>query len=559
MLKRLVFALLFLVPSVALAQVQQSGNVTSGHIVQWITTGVIGDAGSATAPATNPAPSSFGLINNAGPAYCVLSALTTVAYNRLCFGVGTSSHAFIQLDALGGATAQGLDLIINGNTLAISSTGALPACSTSLPGTVPATGGGTSLFLRADCQFATPAGGGNFTGPGSSTNKHFVQFSGATGTVGQDAGLTPTNATDTAVVMQHGAAVTSNCPKYNDTTGTLVDSGGTCGAPTAGTGLSYSGATLNLSVLPPPQGRLTLTSATPVMTSDVTAASTVYYDSYIGNQVPAYNGTAWVYYTITGDEISLALDSNSGHTGYQASGSLFDLFVGNNSGITLCTGPAWSSTTTRGTGAGTTQISKLNGVYTNTVSMTCRFGSATGNTFACGVNQCTYIGTMYATANGQSGMQFKPTAAGGGSNNVLGLYNAYNRVSITSIESDSTASWTYTSGTIRSANASTSNRINFIDGLQQSFLSGSYEIFISNSGSQGGIGIGVNSTSAQTGSFCSTGASSGTVLCTMRSAPLLGLNYFQALEDADSGSGTATFQTTSASNQRMSLILDIMM
>ena len=78
-------------------------------------------------------------------------------------------------------------------------------------------------------------------------------------------------------------------------------------------------------------GRLTLSSNTPVMTSDVTAATTIYYADYTSDLVPLYNGTTWSEYAL-GGQISLALDSASGHTGYQQSGNIFDLFLYNNSG-----------------------------------------------------------------------------------------------------------------------------------------------------------------------------------------------------------------------------------
>ena len=42
----------------------------------------------------------------------------------------------------------------------ITGGGGLPACSSSAAGLVPATGGGTTKFLRADCTFAAPPGGG---------------------------------------------------------------------------------------------------------------------------------------------------------------------------------------------------------------------------------------------------------------------------------------------------------------------------------------------------------------------------------------------------------------
>lgn len=56
------------------------------------------------------------------------------------------------------------------------------------------------------------------------TSGDFAVFNGTTGQI-KDAGYLPSNAALTNVVMQSGASVTGNAPKYNDTKGTLVDSG----------------------------------------------------------------------------------------------------------------------------------------------------------------------------------------------------------------------------------------------------------------------------------------------------------------------------------------------
>ncbi len=53
---------------------------------------------------------------------------------------------------------------------------------------------------------------------------HFANFSGTSGAIADD-GYLPTNAALTRVVMQSGASVVGNLPKYNDVTGTIVDSG----------------------------------------------------------------------------------------------------------------------------------------------------------------------------------------------------------------------------------------------------------------------------------------------------------------------------------------------
>jgi len=55
----------------------------------------------------------------------------------------------------------------------------------------------------------------------------------------------------------------------------------------------------------PPGGRLTLTSGTPVTTSDVTAATSVYYTPYVGNKISLYNGWEWIFHEFS--ELSLSL------------------------------------------------------------------------------------------------------------------------------------------------------------------------------------------------------------------------------------------------------------
>src|SRR3954470_19971400 len=57
-------------------------------------------------------------------------------------------------------------------------------------------------------------------------------------------------------------------------------------------------------------GRLTLTTATSITTTDVAGATTVYYTPHDNLFVPIYDGTNMTPTTITA-ELSLALDSNA--------------------------------------------------------------------------------------------------------------------------------------------------------------------------------------------------------------------------------------------------------
>jgi hypothetical protein len=312
------------------------------------------------------------------------------------------------------------------------------------------------------------------------------------------------------------------------------------------------------------QGRLTLTSNTPVMTADATAQGTVYYTPYIGNSVSVYNGSIFTLQTLS--QLSLTLDSNAAHTGYQQSGKLFDLFVAmNGANLVLGTGPAWSSNSARGTGAGTTELQMLQGIWTNKNSLSLKIDN-TGTNITVPANQATYVGTMRATADGQTGMQFTPSPAAGGNGSILGLYNAYNRIELNSISSDSTATWSYGTATWRKANNNSNNSISFVDGLQQSPFSSIYSVHAHIDSSTTPIpivGVGVNSTTTPSGvtngyTFTSTTSNNefqmiaGPVI----SSPLLGYNTVTALEY--SGTTTTTFKG-SYTNQSMQLSLNVSM
>src|SRR3989304_10545818 len=195
--------------------------------------------------------------------------------------------------------------------------------------------------------------------------------------------------------------------------------------------------------VPHPQGRLTMTSATPVISTGVTAGTAIYYALYNGNLVPIYNGTSMVPTEFT--ELTLSLVAS--HT----AGSIYDVFVWAESGVlTLGTGPAWTNATAgrggRGTGAGTTTLSPVKGLWTNAVAMTARNGSTT---YSVSANRATYVGSIHM--DGTNGQLSCLTAFG--QSRKFGVWNAYNRKPIVLLVGDSTASWAYTTATIRQSRA----------------------------------------------------------------------------------------------------------
>lgn len=292
----------------------------------------------------------------------------------------------------------------------------------------------------------------------------------------------------------------------------------------------------------PPQGRLTLTSGTPVMTGDVVATGTVYYAPYQGAYVPIFtqgSPGSWKSYNFS--QLTLTLDST-----YQTIGNVYDVYVFLNSGtVTIgVTTTSWSSSTSRSvpvvqTGAG---------IWVNGEVQDLNNGSTIYNP---AVYTATYLGSVYITVNGETTVNFKPAAAPGGTNNVIGIWNAYNRVRMSSLCSDSNTDWTYSTAAFEpldGANGNTKNRVTYLDGLGQSFVEGRVTTVAYNAVQGDGALIGVARDSTNgAGVIASTqSTTAGTAVGAHSFAavenfpPALGLHYLQATQDANNGT-TVTF------------------
>lgn len=323
--------------------------------------------------------------------------------------------------------------------------------------------------------------------------------------------------------------------------GTNVTLSGTCNSTTTisctinSTGGSGSGT------IGTPQGRLTLASGTPVMTVDEAAKSTIYYDCYRGNNVPYYTGSADNLDSIASCEVSLTMPTSG--TGVTNSAGVFDIWWVHGGANRICvatngSGGGWASdtggsTTARGTGY--SQVHNTRGYWTNVNSIADCYNGST-NYGSISADQGTYLGTIYTTAAGKTTVNFAPTAAVGGTASVVGLWNAYNRVSIVSVVNDSTTSYSYTTNTWREADNSGSNSIIWVDGLQQTSIDAISEW--GQTGSSIGptvTGINVDSTTAS-GNCASNYFSPGnvdvilTVMAECVATPYLGAHYLQEME-----------------------------
>lgn len=370
------------------------------------------------------------------------------------------------------------------------------------------TGSGTAAI--ADFS----AAGRSMAGAASATAQTALldAFTGDSGAGGVK-GLVPAPAT--------GDAAASKFLKADGTWAAPSGSGDLLAANNLSDVSNVSTARLNLGVAPDsPQGRLTLTTGTPVLTSTVSGATTIYYTPYRGQHVPLYDGTRWSMHDV-GGELSQATTDTTKSPAACTTDSNYDLFVWVDSGTYRCTrGPAWSSSTARGTGAGTTELEYVNGVLVNKIAITNGPAAQRG----------TYAGTIRTNASSQVDYIVGGTSAGGTAA-VIGVWNAYNRVVVPCGVSDSTSSWTYNSTTIRNMNNSAGNRVSMVRGLDEDGVIAVMNVTFSGGASGDyvpGIGIdGAVLTAAGYGSFGSLTAP-GSV--SYAGLPGLGWHYLQATE-----------------------------
>ncbi len=296
-----------------------------------------------------------------------------------------------------------------------------------------------------------------------------------------------------------------------------------------------------------PTGRLTLTTTTPILSSSVLAAATIFYTPYpglpgatapaVGLWVPSYNGTVTQMINL-GGEHSITLDSNSGHAGFHSLGGLFDVFW-DDVNQRLCTSAAWASTTAR-----TIALEYKNGFLTNAAGMATKFDTS-ATRFTVPRNRGLYLGTFVATANGQTGMDISPIPVVGGNNTILGLYNAYNKTPTLGICEDATTTWTYASATWRAANGSSLNAISWVDGLGDVMVDAEYSV-LAGSVVSTQVLVGINQNTAvgnpaHTAGTTTTANRFNQLDSRTMFNPLLGYNSIVAMESDAGGTNAATF------------------
>lgn len=467
----------------------------------------------------------------------------------ISFTADTKTGMFLSATGVLGLVANALGIKVNSEVYAVASAAVSAGGSNYAVGdTITETGG--TFVTPTVYTVATLSGSAvatvTVTVPGIYTVKPSSPVAqGSTSGVGTGATFTPTWNDPTSSDYKLGitdladAALWTKLGASSFVAGLMGKANGTDFA--SGIGSAALVAAVSASLPPIPQGYLTPSSQLAIITGDFPSATAIYYTPYIGNNVPIYNGSSFIFTPFT--ELTLTLVSN------HLASTLYDLFAINDSGtIRLVSGSAWNSSTagacSRGSGAGTTQLARTNGIWTNAVSMTGRYGAST-TTVA--VNRGTYVGSI--SIDGTAGQvscyrTYVPSAK-------WGIWNAYNRVPVYLKTGDGTASWNYTTNTFRPSNNSTANSLTVFQGLAEEVID--LQFLNSNENSTSAqitqSGIGWNSTSVAIGTVAQRTCGGATLSetggslfapCRYTQPPALGVNVATCLEKSGAA-GTTTW------------------
>lgn len=256
------------------------------------------------------------------------------------------------------------------------------------------------------------------------------------------------------------------------------------------------------------QGRLTLTSGTPVTTTDVSGVGVIYYTPYLGNQIALYANSRWEVLRFAETSITLTggahpLDTN------------FDLFAYNNNGALALESLAWTNATTRATA-----LTRQDGVLVKS-------GDATRR----------YLGT------------FRTTAAANTEDSEAKrfLWNFYNRVERSLRVNEDVNSWTYTTAVYRQANADAANQVGVVVGVAEVLLKVDVDAAGFNSGATATLSVAIGEDSTTTPASGQTmqplvGAANiaTPIRASLTKYPAVGYHFYAWLEQS-TAAGTSTW------------------
>jgi len=290
-----------------------------------------------------------------------------------------------------------------------------------------------------------------------------------------------------------------------------------------------------------PQGILTVqnNAFSPIPTADVTSSTAVYYFPFVGNWtwLALGNITGLTSYQFSAQTLAL--------TTAQAANQIYDIFMIRDAtaGVVIGTGPSWAAggggANSRGSGAGSTQIGRVQGVWVNSVAMNIVNGATT---YAVAAAAGIYLGSIFMDAAAGQVTCHRTY----GQSRKWGVFNAYNRMPVYLKAGDTGGSWVYDTNTYRAVNGNSANSLTVFQGLPEEVMeftghnsaSGSF----SNIVAYAGIGFGSTTTASgyQGRNITATQALS-TSPARYIAPPALGINVITLLEKSIVSAGSCTF------------------
>ena len=359
-------------------------------------------------------------------------------------------------------------------------------------------------------------------------------------------------ALDTLQTNINGKTAIGHAHVESDVTGLVADLAAKAGLATANTftqpnlftDVGISGmliATAGPMVMP--MGRLTLATGIPIMFSDtVGGVTTVFYTPNDGNFITVVDRAQAKFNIRAFTELSSDLSNISKNPAATVANTAYDLYVWEDvSGVlTLSRSPAWAisigASASRGTGAGTAELTKILGMDTN------KYDISSGPKAGKG----TYVGTMFTSSSNTIEFVVNPAAVAGGGNPRIGFWNRYNKVPVTAMSLDSTASWAGATNLYRAMNSGVSgglnNRVTVIKGLPGGVLningSVTYDVYQYAALAYSGMGVNSITVNSGIGGTTAQGGNAETRVplpIIYAGKGLIGSNYYQMLERASAG------------------------
>lgn len=444
----------------------------------------------------------------------------------------------------------------------VTSAGGVPSISTTLPSGLSATGMSlTTPTIAGATLSGTIAGTPTLSGANFVALSNIVQdttawsfLGNATSGTANYAPFAPASLTTKASPGPSDIVIIADASASNQLKQTTVSA-----LASAGSVASFDTLTGAITFLTEPLGRLTLQANVPVMTTSQSNVGTLRYDCYKGGgQVPYWNGSAVAFDTIPSCDVTDTMTA-AASAGQVVANNVYDAWWTHAGANHLCLamssvtggGGGWSadtgspSNTARGTGYSALPVRSATIPFlTNPNSIANCFNLGT-NYGPISANQGTYLGTVYANANGQVSWTYGGASAGGTAG-LFGVWNMYNREFVSTTVEDTFASSTVTSGTIvaldnTGTGSGLNNRVSYVIGIaEDSVIANTAGAGTAGASGFVGIAVGHDTTSAIT-NLSGVNASATATAPVAGSATInndTGFHFVQAVQHAITANGT---------------------